>query len=461
VKIKFSNLGSIKETELDLRPLTVIIGPNNSNKTYVAYCVYGILQQCSLSVDAPEEIDNLTSVMLWNKTVNDSIRQEVKHHSFEQLIYKEKNHELFLKIPKPNTAFRKTLTKIFNDKIRHFEEKLSIFFQDHSNKLFSKTCLSLLPESFNALFNNAIPIFGVESIEEGITEALIERIVKTLLPKPFLLPAERNDLVLNYKMLNYRRFKLLEQTRRGSFNNNDNIQRQFELLRKSGDIRYQRPLEDLLNFLTDIDVQPDIKIDSANKNKFQKLADKIEKYIQNNNKTVLKTNLLGGKEIKVNVKKGLSIDLYNASSSIKQLASLLLYLRYRAKENDLLVIDEPEMNLHPESQAKLLEVFGILINLGVKVLITTHSPYFMDHLESLVSGNTDNSKVIKKQAKALYLKDSRAFIAFDKVSAYEMRDNQLHSLKDEDGDIRWDTLSDVSHELQSRYFQVYEKGKNV
>ncbi len=29
MKIKFSNLGSIKETELDLRPLTVIIGPNN------------------------------------------------------------------------------------------------------------------------------------------------------------------------------------------------------------------------------------------------------------------------------------------------------------------------------------------------------------------------------------------------------------------------------------------------
>jgi predicted ATPase len=46
MKIKFSNLGSIKETELELRPLTVIIGQNNSNKTYLAYCVYGILQQC-------------------------------------------------------------------------------------------------------------------------------------------------------------------------------------------------------------------------------------------------------------------------------------------------------------------------------------------------------------------------------------------------------------------------------
>jgi hypothetical protein len=78
----------------------------------------------------------------------------------------------------------------------------------------------------------------------------------------------------------------------------------------------------------------------------------------------------------------------------------------------------------------------------------------MDHLNSLVSGNPD---VLKKQAVALYLKDDRAFVSFESVSAYEMRDNQLHSLKDED--IRWDTLSDVSHELQHKYFQIYERGK--
>jgi hypothetical protein len=40
MNITFYNLGTLKETKLDLRPLTVIIGPNNSNKTYVAYCVY-------------------------------------------------------------------------------------------------------------------------------------------------------------------------------------------------------------------------------------------------------------------------------------------------------------------------------------------------------------------------------------------------------------------------------------
>ena len=45
MKIKFQNLGSIKEAELDLRPLTVIIGPNNSNKTYISYSIYGLWKQ--------------------------------------------------------------------------------------------------------------------------------------------------------------------------------------------------------------------------------------------------------------------------------------------------------------------------------------------------------------------------------------------------------------------------------
>jgi predicted ATPase len=47
MKIKFWNLGSIKEAELDLRPLTVIIGPNNSNKTYIAYSIYGLWKNSS------------------------------------------------------------------------------------------------------------------------------------------------------------------------------------------------------------------------------------------------------------------------------------------------------------------------------------------------------------------------------------------------------------------------------
>jgi hypothetical protein len=277
--------------------------------------------------------------------------------------------------------------------------------------------------------------------------------------KPFLLPAERNGLVLTYKLLGNTRYKLLKNYQRGAWlpSTEELVQGRFQLPQEQRNVLFPLPIEDFLDFLTDLEIQSNSRPEPGDKNRFQSLADQIENEIQNKNRTLFTKNRLGGREIKIRVKQGLSIDLYNASSSIKQLAPLLLYLRYRAAENDLLIIDEPEMNLHPESQARLLEALGILVNLGVKVLLTTHSPYFMAHLNNLVNGDSENSAALKRQASSFYLKDQRAFLRMDQVSAYEMKKNKLSSLKDEDYGIRWDTLSDVSADIQQKYFEISEK----
>ena len=123
------------------------------------------------------------------------------------------------------------------------------------------------------------------------------------------------------------------------------------------------------------------------------------------------------------------------------------------------MIDEPEMNLHPESQVKLLEAFSILVNLGVRVLLTTHSPYIMAHLNNIVNGNHENQEILENQAQSLYLQDSQAFLKMDQVSAYEIKENKLLSLHDPDYGIRWDTLSDVSVDVQQKFFAIYEAGQ--
>ena len=58
------------------------------------------------------------------------------------------------------------------------------------------------------------------------------------------------------------------------------------------------------------------------------------------------------------------------------------------------------------------------------------------------------------------MKDPRAFLRIDDVAAYEMKNNELRSLKDDDYGIRWDTLSDVAVDLQQRYFEIDEKGRS-
>src|SRR5437762_425900 len=42
VELHISNLGRVNEARLDIRPLTVFIGPNHTGKTWTAYSLYGI-----------------------------------------------------------------------------------------------------------------------------------------------------------------------------------------------------------------------------------------------------------------------------------------------------------------------------------------------------------------------------------------------------------------------------------
>jgi predicted ATPase len=462
VIIKFSNLGAIKETELDLRPLTVIIGPNNSNKTYIAYSLYGLF------ITAYKDIFGV------------SLENKIKQIDDSQFSLTYRN-------------ITNTLTKSYKEYAKQLKQRLPVFFQDSTGSLFSKTELEvamspievkILCETYftpRKIVVNDIPVYiSIDDkgflIQVNAKEALYPQelynkelalvafdfwleknlLLQNFVLSPFLLPAERNAFILTYKMLDNRRYRIMKETRRGFFDPRVAKQHRLELLKEQGDIQYPQPVEDFLEFLTDVELQPIPSKIQIKKNNFQKLAEIIEEQIQGNNKIEMNPTKFGGKEIKILVKEGLIIDLYNSSSSIKQLVPLILYLRYRATKNALLIIDEPELGLYPEAQAKLLEILAILVNLGVKVLLTTHSPYFMAHLNNLINGDKKHPSVLKKQASALYLNDSRAFLSDEQVSAYEMRDNKLVSLKDPDYGIRWDTLSDVSVDIQQKYFQISE-----
>jgi predicted ATPase len=38
MKLEILNLGVIEKAEIDIKPLTLFVGPNNAGKTWLAYC---------------------------------------------------------------------------------------------------------------------------------------------------------------------------------------------------------------------------------------------------------------------------------------------------------------------------------------------------------------------------------------------------------------------------------------
>jgi len=95
---------------------------------------------------------------------------------------------------------------------------------------------------------------------------------------------------------------------------------------------------------------------------------------------------------------GFKSNLSRVSSMIAELASLVLLLKYGSlKKGDIVIIEEPEAHLHPDKQAKLVELFSILVNeLGLNIIITTHSDIILNKVSNLIElSNLTNEEAQK------------------------------------------------------------------
>ena len=82
------------------------------------------------------------------------------------------------------------------------------------------------------------------------------------------------------------------------------------------------------------------------------------------------------------------IDILNSASGIKSFGILQILVKTgKIGKNTLLIIDEPEVHLHPEWQVKYAEVLVGLVKKGVKVLLASHSPYLIEALNKFSKEN--------------------------------------------------------------------------
>jgi predicted ATPase len=89
-------------------------------------------------------------------------------------------------------------------------------------------------------------------------------------------------------------------------------------------------------------------------------------------------------------KDGRRIPSLNLASGIRSWGILqrLLAAGYLTPQS-LLVIDEPETNLHPEWQVSMAQLLVELVDAGIPVLVNTHSNYMVDALKYF----SDNKKL--------------------------------------------------------------------
>lgn len=87
-------------------------------------------------------------------------------------------------------------------------------------------------------------------------------------------------------------------------------------------------------------------------------------------------------------------DILNASSGIKSIGLLQYLVTNKAlKKGSILFWEEPEVHLHPSWQLKMVDLFVELMNAGVKIVFSTHSPFMADYLNAISQKNRYRERI--------------------------------------------------------------------
>ena len=114
--------------------------------------------------------------------------------------------------------------------------------------------------------------------------------------------------------------------------------------------------------------------------------------------------------------KSKKLPIHLSASIVKTLSSLVFYLKHLAGKNDLIIIDEPELNLHPSNQVLLTRLFARLINKGFRILLSTHSDYIIRELNNLIMLSNSSAEIDRIKDEFNYLSDE--FIKKEEVNTY-------------------------------------------
>ena len=204
---------------------------------------------------------------------------------------------------------------------------------------------------------------------------------------PFLMPAERNGLHLFYRELSTRRAALLHHASK------ENIDL-GELLKDVIHSRYALPIAHYINWLNQL---PEIQRGAAGP--FHQHALQLQKQLANGTyKVERRSGVIRFKPYQR--KRGgtatQSMGLHMTSSTVKSLFGLWFYLENQAQPGDLLMIDEPELNIHPANQRHIARLLARLVNAGLRVVISTHSDYIVREFNSLLMLSQDNGELRDK-----------------------------------------------------------------
>lgn len=415
IKLQVSDFGPIVEGTVDLKPLTIFVGPNNSGKSYLAVLAYALFRSLPPMYAFPGGLplwrlrrfrfhpqhylpglgEIFPTELLDDKQVLKSLQEWLK-----SLVSKSRSGEistLFKDLPdKVKQVIEKALQSSLNDCAITFGEELKRCYASEILELTRKTSqrgfnISISQEDPSLRLNMSYTHDNLRLVDSHFdvsNQSVSLRVPRTTLLRRPLTERDRfvlYELVERFLVETYGEFLVdpyyFPAARSGILQSHKALASYAVSLSPLAGIKEFPEIPKYTGVVADF-VSMIINLEKDRRTKLYDIAAFLESQVTKG-AIDIEAGKLEYPEIYYEPASG-KFPLHRTSSMVSELAPMVLFLKYLIDPKDFVIIEEPESHLHPESQRKLATGIVKLIRAGVRVLITTHSDDFVQQLSNFI-----------------------------------------------------------------------------
>lgn len=376
MELSIKNFAKIKEADITIDGITVIAGENNTGKSTVGKILFSLFNALSNIEDKIVD-ERLNEIQTMCRSV---LLNHIYDYGGSRIMAERTTINLGRKI---RTSIKRYLEEkdVFLEKeIWTIVEREVIAWQGSTHPVIYDG------EAVDEISQNIVEILEIP--EEDIVEEVISTYFNNVFSGQINTLSRRTDgqavLELKIKRRNTRLF--FEKNECKAFNKEVNITHQaiyidnpFIVDELTGFYNLN-PMENLLVKLLTNDSKEDLMDGIIGTMRTREKLNDIFKALQNvvdgeiifqkeSNEFYLKNNELAE-----------PVSIHNLSTGMKSFVILKMLLEKGAlNEKDVVILDEPEIHLHPQWQIAYAELIVLLQKqFDLSVVVTTHSPYFVD-----------------------------------------------------------------------------------
>ncbi|WP_103576828.1 AAA family ATPase, partial [Campylobacter concisus] len=376
MQIDIKNIGLIKNASINLNGLTIIAGENDSGKSTIGKILFSIVKAVSRHKEEFEE-DRENNIRNIVENIYFILRRET---NFEENI---KIRELFYPTYFLDDINSRGVDAV-NDRIREVEK-------DNTKKLM-----------YDLLIKLASVLLQEDNIIENIKRAFKKIIYSEFLDDVINRKSKEANIVITENANSILEIKMFSNSLCDIFVYDDLFFNDATIIETPMMLNYQESIYKARTFFEPRNRAEMLRrLGTANIQLHTKDLDmKLRESIyggdpsNNNISSIIKGKInynRNSREFEFAKKNNDIYKILNVASGIKAFGILQMLINGNFMDSrSLLIIDEPEVHLHPKWQLEYVKVIVEICKIyDSKVIITTHSPYIVDAFETYSKENTE------------------------------------------------------------------------